>query len=100
MSFIELAKQRYSCRKYLDKPVEKDKLMQILEAGRIAPSAANYQPWHFVVIQDKNNLEKIRSCYTRDWFKQAPVVLVICCDHRNSWKRSYDNKVLSNIDDA
>lgn len=49
-TFLELAKKRYSVRNYLDKPVEKEKLMYVLEAGRVAPSAANFQPWHFVVI--------------------------------------------------
>ncbi len=49
--FIDIAKNRYSCRKYDSRPVEKEKLELVLEAGRVAPSAVNFQPWHFYVIQ-------------------------------------------------
>lgn len=49
ISFIDLARNRYSCRKYLDKPIEEEKLLQVLEAARIAPSAANKQPWIFLL---------------------------------------------------
>ena len=44
---------RRSVRKFIDRPVEEEKLMAILEAGRIAPSAHNYQPWHFLVVREK-----------------------------------------------
>jgi len=86
-SFLELARNRYSCRNYDSRPVEADRLEQVLEAGRIAPSAANMQPWHFFVIRETGDLEKIRGVYHRDWFRTAPCVIVICGDHRLSWKR-------------
>ena len=60
MAFIDLAKKRYSSRKYLDKPVEKELLLKVLEVGRVAPSAKNNQPWHFVVITQEEPLNKIR----------------------------------------
>ena len=47
--FLEIAKNRYSCRKYDNRPVEEEKLNLVLEAGRVAPSAVNFQPWHFYV---------------------------------------------------
>ena len=50
MEFMELAKKRYSVRKFSDKPVEKDKLEQILEAGNIAPTAKNQQPQRVYVL--------------------------------------------------
>ncbi len=96
MDFIKLAKQRYSCRKYKSQPVEQEKLNQILEAGRIAPSAANYQPWIFVVVKD-TNLQNIRKCYHRDWFDTAPMYIVLCANHKQSWKR-YDKKDHADID--
>ncbi|MEA2105118.1 MAG: nitroreductase family protein [Bacteroidota bacterium] len=99
MTFIDLAKQRYSCRKYLDKPIEKTLLLQVLESGRIAPSAKNKQPWHFVVINEKENQEKIKSCYDREWIKSAPTIIVVCGDHRESWRRS-DGKIHTDIDIA
>ncbi|MCK4989960.1 MAG: nitroreductase family protein [Bacteroidales bacterium] len=86
--FIDIAKSRYSCRKYDSRPVEAEKLDQVLEAGRVAPSACNLQPWHFFVIQEAGDLEKIHQVYPREWFRTAPCVIVICGDHSVSWKRS------------
>ncbi len=98
-SFLDLAKERYSSRNYFPIPVEEEKLLYVLEAGRIAPSAANFQPWHFVVIQNTEMLEKIYPVYNRDWVKQAPVLIVICGDHTTSWKRA-DRKDHCDIDIA
>lgn len=99
MTFLELAKLRYSARKYLNKAVEEEKINYILECGRVAPSAANLQPWHVIVLQDKENLERISAVYPKDWFRQAPLVLVICGDHTTSWKRT-DGKDHCDIDIA
>ncbi|MDP2424259.1 MAG: nitroreductase family protein [Bacteroidales bacterium] len=99
MAFLELAKKRYSTRKYSTQPVEKEKIDYILEAGRIAPSAANYQPWHFVVVQSQPIREQMWEVYRRPWFKDAPVYLILCADHRVSWKRS-DGKDHADVDVA
>ena len=96
-SFYELAKARYSVRNYRDIPVEEDKLQYILECGRIAPSAANYQPWHLIVIRDKEMRTALAKTYNRPWFLQAPVVVVICGDHQSGWKRA-DGKDHTDID--
>jgi len=61
MTFMELAKARYSVRKFSDKPIEKEKLDAILEAGRIAPTGHNYQPYRVYVLQSPEALEKIRG---------------------------------------
>ncbi len=98
MNFIELAKQRYSSRKYKNQQVEDEKLNIVLEAGRIAPSAANYQPWIFIVVKDEN-IEKLRACYHREWFMTAPMYIVICINHNQSWKRK-DGKDHADIDAA
>lgn len=87
MTFLELAKRRYSCRNYDSRPVEPEKLKLILEAGRIAPSACNNQPWHFLVIQEPDELTKIHQVYHREWIRTAPCVILICGDHNSSWKR-------------
>ncbi len=99
MSFIELAKRRYSVRKYKDTPVEKEKLLEVLEAGRIAPSAVNFQPWHFIVLQDKSILKKICEVYKPSWLQQAPVIIVACGDHKTAWHRA-DGKDHCDIDIA
>ena len=68
---------RISVRKYEDKPVEKEKIMQILKAGMQAPSACNQQPWEFYVVTDKKKIEALSkmTSYTGCAAK-APVVLV------------------------
>jgi len=96
-NFLKLAKKRYSVRSYLDRPVEEEKLQYVLECGRVAPSAANYQPWHIIVVRDPETKKKLGETYPRDWFLKAPVLLVICGDHSSSWKRA-DNKDHCDID--
>jgi nitroreductase len=98
--FLELAKNRYSCRKYDSRVVEHEKLELVLEAGRIAPSAVNFQPWHFYVIRGAGDLEKAHQVYHREWFRTAPCAIIICGDHNASWKRKADGKDHSDIDVA
>jgi nitroreductase len=59
IKMLELISSRQSDRKYSDKPIEKEKLGRILEAGRFAPSACNAQPWKFIVVDDPNLVDKI-----------------------------------------
>lgn len=84
MSFIDLAKSRYSCRAYAKKPVEPEKLNQILEAGRVAPTATNAQPVRVLVLKSESALNKLRAL-TRMAY-DAPVVLLVCYDTAISWK--------------
>jgi len=98
--FLDIAKRRYSCRNYDARPVEEDKLSLVLEAGRVAPSAVNYQPWHFYVIQGEKELGRFHAAYHREWFRTAPCVIVICGDHSTSWKRKSDGKDLCDVDVA
>ena len=60
--FLDLLNERQSCRKYLNKPVEKEKLVKCIEAARLAPSACNSQPWHFVVVSNKELVLKVSEC--------------------------------------
>lgn len=84
MTFLELAKRRYSSRNYQDKPVDKELLLKVLEAGRVAPSAKNKQPWHFVAITEHDALAKIRECYEEPWLESAKAIIVVCGDHRDA----------------
>ncbi len=99
MSLLDLAKARYSVRSYLDKEVEKDKLLQVLEAGRLAPSACNNQPVHFIVVTEPEQLQKIYEVYRGTWIKEAPAVIIVCGNHIESWKRR-DGKDHSDVDAA
>ncbi len=91
MDFNELIRSRESIRDYDPaKPVEEEKLRRILEAGRLAPSAANRQPWRFLVVSSAGMLEKLRPCYPRAWFADAPVILVVAGNRKDAWVRGYD----------
>ncbi len=100
MEFRKLIQQRYSVRNFLPKEVELSKLETILEAGRMAPSAVNFQPWHFIVVCDKQMMQALANCYHREWFATAPCCIVVCSDHQQSWKRREDGKDHGDIDAA
>jgi len=88
MNFIELAKKRYSVRQFDSKPVGRDVLEQILEAGRVAPTANNRQPQRVYVLQSEESLEKIKRC-TKCHFN-APVILLFFYDKNEAWVRHFD----------
>ena len=87
MEFSELIRKRYSVRAYKPDPVEDEKLQQVLEAARLAPTAANRQPFQIIVIHTKGREEELRRIYNRDWFVQAPLVICGCAVHGQSWVR-------------
>ena len=89
MDFLTLAQERYSCRYFdAEKPVEKEKIAKILEAARLAPTGRNSQSQRILVLTDKAELEKLSGCTQYGW--GAPLVMVICYDKNESWKRSCD----------
>ena len=94
MSFSELTKQRYSVRKYDSRPVEPEKLAAILEAGRLAPTAVNYQPQRILVVQGED-LEKMKGC-TPCLYGQT-LILVVCYDKNESWK-SRSGREIGDVD--
>jgi nitroreductase len=99
MIFLELAKQRFSVRKYRNVPLEDEKLRQVLEAGRVAPSACNYQPWYLIVAREEEIRRKVATAYRGEWILQAPVIIVVCGDHSRSWHR-FDGKDYCDVDTA
>ncbi len=100
MNFIELATQRSSVRNFEAKPVEKEKLLYVLEAARIAPSAANFQPWKFLVVTDPEILKSVHALYHREWLVTAPAIIVAMGDHNKGWHRKTDGKDFTDIDVA
>ena len=99
MDFLALAQKRYSVRDYLDTPVESSLIEKVLEAGRLAPSACNNQPWVFIVMSDEASRRDLESVYNRDWFLRAPIIIAVCCNRTYSWRRS-DGKDFGDIDVA
>ena len=76
---LEAIKKRQSVRSYLSKEIPGELLQQVLEAGRVAPSACNNQPWKFIVVRDENLKERLVSaCKNQKFVGEASVVIVGC----------------------
>lgn len=95
MSLLELAKCRYSVRQYTQNKVEEEKLLKILEIGRVAPSGHNTQPIKLIVVQEKSGFDKLKKGAN---IYGAPLAIIVCGDHKAAWVRSYDSKNIVDID--
>jgi nitroreductase len=81
LNFEEVLQKRRSIRKYKDAPIPKEKIIKILEAARVAPSASNRQPWHFIVVENK---ETIKQLAKSEWAAKAPLMIVGLADQEAS----------------
>ncbi len=81
MKFNEVIETRRSIRKYKNTPISKEKINKILEAARIAPSAGHRQPWHFIVVENKETIKKLAK---REWAAEAPVMILGLADQEVS----------------
>ena len=89
MDFYQVIENRQSVRNFdSDKEVSKDILDKIVNAGRVAPSACNIQPWQFWVVSSAEMLKKVKECYERDWLNDAPHILIVVGDKDKAWVRS------------
>ncbi|MEM3627369.1 MAG: nitroreductase family protein [Candidatus Bathyarchaeia archaeon] len=87
MDVFEAVKRRRSIRAYEATSIPKEKLEKILEAARLAPSAGNIQPWHFIVVTDREKREKLAgSCRYAKFLSESPIVIVGCGDQKASPK--------------
>ena len=96
-AFMNILESRYSCHSFTHTPVSASKLEMILEAGRLAPSAANRQPVRIWVVKSEEALAKLREvhpCYG------APVVLVVGCRNEEAWVRPSDGVNAAKTDAA
>jgi len=76
---IDSIKNRYSVRKFQDRPIEKEKVEALLKAAQLAPSARNVQPWHFVVIDDPAKRAKLTEiCKGQKFVAEAPLSIAVC----------------------
>ena len=79
MAVIEAIRKRYSCRAYQDRVIEREKLDEIFEAARLAPSAKNIQDWRFVVVTDKEKKRQVAENTNRpEVFEKAGVIIAAC----------------------
>lgn len=98
MEFIKLAEERYSCRAISDKPVEAEKVEKILEAGRIAPTAANRQPIHFWVLYGEQASENVKQTTRCDF--GAFLFFVVGAKKEEAWVRPFDGHNFADVDGA
>ncbi len=85
MEVFHCIKKRRSVRKYLDKPIEWGKVMDILDAGRLAPSAGNLQNWKFILITNSDKRQEIaKACVDQLWVMQAPVLIIVCSESKHA----------------
>lgn len=92
MDTLECLATRRSIRKFLDIPVEFEKIGNILDAARYAPSAGNLQDWKVIIVTDKGARESLaNACVEQFWVAQAPIILVVCTEPETT-KRFYGDK--------
>ena len=96
MTFLELAKSRYSVRSFNTRPIEPEKLAMILEAGRVAPTAGNKQPQRIKIITEPLDLAMVDECTPCRFNAQA--VLLVCYDKSVCWKRKFDGANSGEVD--
>jgi nitroreductase len=90
MEYSQLIAARYSVRAYRPEPVEEEKLQAVLEAARLAPTAANRQPFRLIVMHTAGREAEIQKIYHRPWFVQAPLVIGVCAISSQAWVRESD----------
>jgi len=102
MDALDCIRTRRSIRKYLDKPVEFDKLTLILDAARHAPSVGNLQDYRFILITEKETIQKIaKHCMEQYWIAQAPALIIVCAyDERTELHYGLRGKRLYAIQDS
>ncbi len=97
-AFLKLARERYSCRAFAEGAVSEGDIDQILEAARVAPTAANKQPVHVWVVKAPEALAKLKEA--TQYLYNAPLVFVVGCSASKAWVRKYDGKNGAEVDAA
>ena len=96
MEFLQLTKERYSCRMLTDKPVEQEKIDKIIECANLAPTAVNKQPFKLWLMQSEKAVENIKKVTTYTF--GANLFLVVGGNPSESWVRSFDNRNFADVD--
>ncbi len=95
---LDVMLRRYSCREYAPIPVNREHILEVLEAARIAPSACNRQPWKFIVADTPELCKKIALCYDREWARTVPAFIIAAGCHNEAWHRAEDGKDHTDVD--
>lgn len=83
MEALEAIKKRRSVRSYTGDPVSKEDLIQIVDAGRLAPSGNNRQPWDFIVVTDKGMINQLKVA--AEWMENAGAIIAVVMDPSSRW---------------
>ena len=96
MDFLTFAKERYSCRKFSDKPVENEKIERIIDAGLCAPTACNNQPYKIWVLQSE---EAVKNAYdVTPCMFGTKIAFLVGCDRKTAWVRKFDEHNFAEVD--
>ena len=98
MEFTKLIRERFSCRKFTDRPVEPEKIQKIIHAAILAPTAVNRQPFHIFSMESEKAKEAVRSC-TKCHFG-ADTFLILGVKQEEGWVRPFDRHPFSQVDGA
>ena len=96
MELMKLFEERFSVRKFSDKKVEKEKVDLTLEAGRLAPTAVDFQPQRIFVLESEKALADLKNCTIFHF--DAPLAILVCYDKNESWQRKYDGHNMGEVD--
>jgi len=96
-TYYELVERRKSVRRFTDEPVALDVLSRLLSTLNRAQSAANRQPWHFIVVENRDR-EELNAALTKEGFRDAPVIIAACADPSVAWVRKSDGVNYSWVD--
>jgi nitroreductase len=97
MEVSEAIQKRVTIRRWMDKPVEKEKILRVLESGRRAPSWGNVQPWRFVVVQDKDTIgELAKTGGGQPHIRTAPAI-VVCCGVMEAFSQKMHRESLKQL---
>jgi nitroreductase len=99
MEFSELLTARYSVRAYKPDPIPEETLQQVLEAARLAPTAANRQPFRVILIHTRGREQELQRVYHHSWFTQAPLIVCVCAVPEEAWVRE-DRRSYCDVDAA
>ena len=96
MDFLELAKKRYSVRSFKNESISDEIIRKIIDAGYVAPTACNRQPFKIIAISSEEGLAKFKRC--TDCHFNAPLAFIVCSDLNIAWQRSFDGKRSGDVD--
>ena len=98
MEYAELIKQRYSVRSFKSDPIDETLIHRIIEAGNLAPTAMNNQPYRIYVLKSEESLQKVDQLTSCRY--NAPVVLMFVYDEYEQWKNHLESGVVSGVEDV